>query len=147
MLQQTMVLGFVLVACTGEVQETDTDTGADTLEIVGTYTSNFGATVEISETEVSISYGTPSLYAVVDFDNAERFIVAQNDSNNASFPDLWSRFDWAVDGTTVFWCQQVFDGATRADAENAPSADRTDPASGGCGTKGFAFTQLTPSAP
>ncbi|MEM6926403.1 MAG: hypothetical protein AAF602_05715 [Myxococcota bacterium] len=170
MLQRTFILGIILVACAEDAQDemmtadtateadadtdadsdadtdTDTDADADTLAIAGTYLSNFGATYTISETSVSVDYGTPDTFAVASFDNAAGIIIAQNASTNTYNADLWSRFEWVVDGQTVFWCQQAFDEMSATEAENADPADRADPEMGGCGVpaNNFPFTGLTP---
>jgi len=114
------------------------------LAIAGSYAGEFGGTWTITESELIFSYGDSTVLEIVAYDNDERFIVAQNGSKDPYNPDLFSRFDWIVDGDGVLICQQVFDAETQTDAENATPADSSDPENGGCGDKSFAFTRLTP---
>ena len=127
---------LVLVACTACVQD-------DELAITGTYMSEFGATQTITETEWTVDYGSPDTYAITVFDNDERFVVAENGAMNSYNAGLWSRFDWALDGDDLFYCQTVFDGMSEDEALDAQPADTSDPATGGCGAKDFPFTMLS----
>lgn len=68
------------------------------------------------------------------YDNAAQYLVAQNAPDDDFNPDKWSRFDWTwgEDGT-LYWCQSAFGADTADDAEGVETADRTDPATSGCG--------------
>lgn len=113
------------------------DSQATGLEIAGSYTDSWGGSHTVSETSwVSGS----SSWAVAAYDNDGDWLVAQNASTNAYFPDLWSRFDWTWDGADLYYCQFAYDAASQADAEAATGADRADLA-GGC--NGFGWTQLS----
>jgi len=122
-----------------ETGETETgETGeAMGLEIVGSYTDEFGDMHEVSEDSWTNSGGS---FAIESYDNSDMWVVAQNAGDNEYFPDMWSRFDWAWEGETLYYCQSVYDGATQEDAAagDADAADLTM----GCG--GFAWTNLTP---
>jgi len=123
---------------TGDETGTGTETGGDMgLEIVGTYTDDFGGMHEISE---DTWINGDSTFAIVEYKNQADWLVAQNGEDNEFNPGLWSRFDWAWDGDTLYYCQSVFDGATIEDALEG-SADATD-LEMGCGS--FAWTNLTP---
>jgi hypothetical protein len=82
------------------------------------------------------------VFWISSYDNASRVAIAQNDTANDYNPDLWSRFDWYDDGTSLWYCQTAYDAASEADAEATPAATTTDPATTGCG--GFSWTNLTP---
>ncbi len=120
---------------TGETGETDTPAG---LAIAGSYTDNWGGTHEI--TDGSWVQGS-STYHITQFDNDAMFAIAHNDSGNEYNPDLFSRFDWATDGSGQLWyCQTAYAAADEAEALATAAADPTDPATTGCG--GFSWTQL-----
>jgi hypothetical protein len=67
------------------------------------------------------------------------FLIARNSDLNGWNPGLWSRFDWTWDGSDTYYCQTVFDGATRMDALSATPSDPMR-LSDGCG--GFSWTRL-----
>lgn len=116
--------------------ETDTETGDEmALEIVGSYTDDFGDVHTISETEWTNSAGS---FAISQYSNEEMWLVAQNGETNMYNPSQWSRFDWAWDAEQLYYCQSVYDGATIEDALGG-SADAADLAMG-CG--GFAWSLL-----
>lgn len=122
----------VLVACGGE-EPVDA-----TPEIVGTYVDDFGSEHVITETTWTM-YGN-SVFHILDVDNEGDWLVAQNDAANEYNPDLYSRMEWYDDGTTLWFCQSVFDAATEADALAADPADVDALDTDGCG--GFPWSQL-----
>lgn len=140
---------FVLSACLllpglacsddgGDEEDSAGETeGSDALEIVGSYTDEYGDTHTITEQSWENSGGS---FAIAMYDNADMWLVAQNAESNGFNPGLWSRFDWAMDGGNLYYCQSAFDAATMEDAA-AASADANDLMMG-CG--GFAWTNLTP---
>lgn len=119
---------------TEESGETAAD---DTLSIIGSYTDEYGDMHEVGADSWSNAAGS---FAIDSYDNDDMWLVAQNAESNEYSPGLWSRFDWAWDGETLYYCQSVFDGMTMADAM-AGGADAAD-LTMGCG--GFAWTNLTP---
>jgi hypothetical protein len=153
-MRQTLLCVLVCLGCDEEGDDTspmDTDTppgdsGEPTGELViaGSYTDEWGVDHTIDETSwVQVSpYGSLS-FDVLSFDNAARFVIAQNGSTNPYNPDLYSRFDW-VDGLhgDLFYCQSAFDAATEEAAAATPRADDSDPENSGCG--GFPWTNLVP---
>ncbi len=114
---------------------------ASTLAIAGVYDDDFGGGHEIDESVwLQGVSGSVSSFAVTQFDNDNRVLIAQNDDNNDFNPGLWSRFDWTRFDGALYFCQSLFDGASEADAVAATPADATDPTSTGCG--GFGWSQL-----
>lgn len=110
------------------------------LAISGNYTDSYGGSHSISE--AAWDMGPNALFNITFFDNRGQFIVAQNDSNNTYFPDLWSRFDWLYDNNqNLYYCQSAYDAASEDDARTNVTANRGDLATG-CG--GFSWTQLLP---
>jgi hypothetical protein len=140
----TIFFTLALAACTDDgsstpdetTSETDSETGTEmALEIVGTYTDDFGDSHTITETEWSNSAGS---FVISQYSNDEMWLVAQNAETNMYNPSQWSRFDWTWDGEQLYYCQSVYDGPTIEDALDG-SADPADLAMG-CG--GFAWSQL-----
>jgi hypothetical protein len=68
--------------------------------------------------------------------------MLSNDVNANKF----SRFEWYEAKGQLFYCQQVFDAASAADAADftkVPAADSSDANDRGCGAKGqFAWSEL-----
>ena len=79
-----------------------------------------------------------------DLNWAAMFVIAENDADNAYSAGLWSRFDWAWDGTDLYYCQTAFAEATEADALAVPAADSSDLLNAGCGAYDFPWSKLTP---
>ncbi|MEC8052918.1 MAG: hypothetical protein VX210_19140 [Myxococcota bacterium] len=109
----------------------------EALEIRGEYGDSWGGEHTITQTAwVSGS----SSYAISQFDNEAKFIIAQNGEENAYNPGLWSRFDWAkVDGN-LWYCQTAYAAESEEAALATEAADATNPAEEGC--CGFGWTQL-----
>ena len=130
---------------TEATSDTDT-TPVDPVEIAGLYVDGFGADHDISNDAWVISFegSEPSTFHVAWYDNEIDRLVAQNDAANEFNPSLWSLFEWTFTdgGTSLWYCQTVFDAATQSDAEDAPAADKSDPKGGGCG--GFPWSPLEP---
>lgn len=113
-----------------------------TIAIAGRYTDGFGMHL-VSSTRWEMSGGFTAGFAISRFDNAEGFAIAQNDATNMFSPSMWSRFEWFTVGTTLYMCQGPFDAASEAAAMSAPRADRSSPATTGCGGT-FPWSVLTP---
>ncbi|HNC98117.1 MAG TPA: hypothetical protein PKW90_18440, partial [Myxococcota bacterium] len=72
---------------------------------------------------------------------AADYLVAQNDAINTYFPGLWSRFDWTMSGSTLYYCQIAYDAA---DAATAAAASGADPSNLSSGCNGFGWSRLRP---
>lgn len=107
--------------------------------IAGGWTDDFGTTHVIGASLWEDDFG---LYHVTRFSNDTQTIIAQNDSANGFFPDLYSRFDWTEFNGETWYCQTAFAAATEYEARTVMPADPTDPPNGGCGT--FAWSRLNP---
>jgi hypothetical protein len=108
----------------------------EALEIVGTYVDNFDSDHEIT----SATWTNFGVYNISQFDNEARYVIAQNDESNGSFPCLWSRFDWTLDGEDLYYCQSAYNAESEEAALEAEPADPED-LDKGCG--GFEWSQLT----
>ena len=138
---------FALIACGDKTEDTamsedtavvDTSDTTDALEFIGSYTDSWGGTLEVTADSITDGYG--NAFHISTFDNDGNWLVAQNDAANEYFPELWSLFDWTLDGEQLYYCQAVYDAATADDAQSAAHADSSDLESG-CG--GFGWTGLT----
>ncbi len=124
---------------TGETGDETGETGetGDGLEIVGDYVDDY--TTEHSITEEQWSFAG-SIFEIVEYDNEQMYVLAQNDEANMFNPGQWSRFDWTWDGDQLYYCQSVYDGMSIDDARNG-SANPGD-LEAGCGT--FPWSMLIP---
>jgi hypothetical protein len=141
-----LLVSAIFVAC-GDDDGNGSDNGNGGVEIAGRFTSAF-STETIDDDTWTQDFGSgDTVYAVVEFDNADNVVILQNPSDADFNPDLFSRVVYtqpASDGS-FFYCFVVFDAATADDARNSTAtADDTDPATTGCGGT-FPWTQLTPS--
>lgn len=133
---RTILPFLFLAACVDSVE-------GSTLDIAGTWDDQFGTThiITAESWEQAGTYGT-SVFDILEYDNDERWAVAQNDASNAYSGGLFSRFEWTEVGADLYFCQVLFDGATQEDAEMAGPADASDPTGNTCG--GFAWSELNP---
>jgi hypothetical protein len=84
-------------------------------------------------------------YSISQYSNDDGWIVAQNNSQNAYFPELWSKFEWTTDADgEYYYCQSTYAENTEAEAIAAIGADMSD-LQGGC--SGFSWTGLRSSLP
>ncbi len=117
----------------------DSDLPIAPLEIEGKYTDGWGGTHEVTSQTWTMD-GT-GVFQIAEYDNDGNWLVAQNDAANAYNPGLWSRMDWTVHESTLYFCQTAYAAASQQAAKDTPAADATDPATTGCG--GFAWSTLT----
>jgi hypothetical protein len=112
------------------------------LEIIGTYTDEFGQLQVITATTWDSSgSGFTLIFHILDYDNLFNYLVAQNDASNSFNAGKYSRFAWTNANGNLYYCQDVYDAATSETARSAPFPNSSDLASG-CG--GFSWTNLTP---
>lgn len=129
----------------GETTAAETTTDGETTsapvgepEIAGAYTDEYGSMHLIDAATWTLD---TSVFHILAFDNDADYLVAGNDPANEFFPDLFSRFDWSIDGDAVHYCQTAYDAPDQQTAESTPPADPGDLTTG-CG--GFPWTLLTP---
>ena len=112
------------------------------LEIIGTYTDEFGGPHTITATTWDASDGAYTLiFHILDFSNVQDYLVAHNDDANSFNAGLYSRFVWTYANGNLYYCQDIYDAATADAARSAPFPDKGDLASG---CNGFSWTNLTP---
>ena len=139
---------LLLAACHGDVDDTaaDTagqDTAADAFPLEGTWDDDWGGVHVVTTTTWTMTYPKDSsVFHVEEIALEDQYLVAKNDTANAWYPDLYSRFDWTVPGGDPWYCQVAWDRADADAAAATPAADPADPAAGGCG--GYPWTHLAP---
>lgn len=115
-----------------------TDSGAAALEIAGAWSDNFGGEHVIDDVSWTDIFPPDTFtYSISEFDNAERFIIAQDDGDST-----WSKFEWTYVQDDLYYCQSAYGESSAEEALAAMDADPTDPTSAGCG--GFSWSQLVP---
>lgn len=107
----------------------------------GTFVDDYGTRHTVDES--LWVYGLRNRYHVVEWSPASRFMVAQNDSVNASDGGRFTRIDWVIlpNGDDWEWafCLATWDAPSARAARAVTLADTTNPRSG-CG--GYPFTRM-----
>lgn len=117
-------------------------------EISAIYVDNFAGWHSVGgEAWLSFGSGDQLVFSVCSVDNDNNFLIAQNASGNDFNPGKFSRFEWFGESGQLFYCQQVFDAATAAEAADFtanPAANPSNANDEGCGANGqFPWSQLT----
>ncbi|BFM48432.1 hypothetical protein [Marinomonas sp. THO17] len=139
-----LLTGLLLVACSTPYHTTDLPAP----DIKGSYTDNYNYSQDIEAKQWIINNQSVFVYQLVN--NAESYLTAKNSSANPYYPDKFSRFEWTHYFGDIWYCQQVYDASTAANANNFtiyPKADSSNPATGGCGLNGhnFPWSKLIPN--
>jgi hypothetical protein len=107
-------------------------------EIAGNYFSGTDAsnTFEVPES-IGNEYWTqgasdPHVFHYASVDNADNILIAQNGEGNFFFGCLWSRFVWHETNGTLYFCQDVFDAESYADAVSAANGADISDLDAGC---------------
>ena len=111
--------------------------GGNVIEIAGEYDDNFGGEQVIGATSWD-SGGSVFYFSQVN--NAEGFAIARASEDGLFGACGWNRFEWMIDGASIFYCQSAFGLESEAAALAAERADQAD-VEEGCG--GFEWTQIT----
>lgn len=84
-------------------------------------------------------------FHVVRWDARSQYLIARNDSANASAPNRWTRIDWMpLDGMAPYtwaFCFSAYEAPTAAAAEATRIARRDIPRTG---CNGYPFTRMRP---
>lgn len=119
-----------------QIQEDPTD---DTqLEVLGTWSSNFGGDVVITET----TWTGYSANAILEFNNETNQLYFQHSADDDYNPSKFGRIDWTEPANSAFYyCMIVYGQDTLEDAKNnSATTDASDPETSGC--NGFPWTRL-----
>ncbi|MEP6833268.1 MAG: hypothetical protein ABJB74_07730 [Gemmatimonas sp.] len=111
--------------------------------MLGTFDDDYGGSFSISFAEfVQLPRGR---FHIVQWNVAQQYFIAQNDSLNRSDPNKWTRIDWVpLTGMAPYswaFCFSAYKAASRTEAETTVTAKRDTPKTG-CG--GFPFTRMKP---
>ena len=113
------------------------------LEIIGTYTDEFGGDHQITASTWT-SFGGTSVIHILFYDNVSEYLIGRNDDVLSFDPGRYARQDWIRSNGNLYYCSTVFDGIS-VDAALAGRVDRVNPAAGGCdATHNFPWTRLAP---
>ena len=128
------------IACTG-IEGNDP-------EISAIYVDNFSGWHSVGgEAWLSFGSGNQLVFHVCGVDNDSDFLIAENATGNDFNPGKFSRFEWFSENGQLFYCQQVFDAASAAEAADFsehPAADSSNANDEGCGANGqFPWSQLS----
>ena len=109
--------------------------------MIGNFDDDYGGSFSISSTDfVQLPRGR---FHIVQWNVAQQYFIAQNDSLNRSDPGKWTRVDWLpLSGMEPYawaFCFSAFKASTRAEAEAATMAKRDTPRTG---CAGFPFTRM-----
>ena len=136
-----LLLSLSLMACdSGDQSSGGGSSAVAALELVGTWTNNYGSTETVSETTWDNGY---SALSIASYDNDDNWVVVQSPPDDEYTPNQYSKYVWTEEEAgVVYYCTVSFGLATLEEAE--ASEDTSDPSAlttDGCG--GFAWTQLT----
>jgi hypothetical protein len=142
-----LLIGLILslVSC-GKGDPTSLQSTASALEVInilGSYEDPYNSAHEISTEKWVVSFGgSSSTYEILSFDNEKGVMIAQNGDDSFN-PGEYSRFEWVYVDSKLFYCQSVYDGEDKEEAEQDQSSSSSDPMAGGCGSFNFPWTPLT----
>ena len=105
---------------------------AETIEIVGKYTDNFGS----QQTITANSWNSTKLSLV---NNEENYAIGRNDEAADYNACMWSKYVWVEEAGKLYYCQAPFAAESECAAEEAQDADTSDLAEG---CNGFAWSEL-----
>lgn len=118
-----------------DTADTDSPVDPNAIEIFGRYFHQ-GNEHYFGDSVYSVDYGGGEMYsyAYVQFSNPQRWLVAQNGSENFDEAGYFSRFDWNIDASGSVWiCQSTAYAATASEAQNLPAANAFNTTSGCAG--------------
>jgi hypothetical protein len=110
---------------------------ATAIEIVGSYTDQFGFTVEITTT--GWSFGD-AVFTFSIVDNDENYAIARGAESAEWNPCAYNTFVWHEEGGDLYYCQSVFDATSECGALHAARPDSEDLLKG---CSGFKWSKLT----
>ena len=111
--------------------------------MLGDFADDYGGSFSISSTEfVQLPRGR---FRIVQWNAAQQYFIAHNDSLNRAHPGRWTRIDWLplteMEPYTWAFCFSAYKAGTRAEAESTAMAKRDTPRTG---CAGFPFTRMKP---
>lgn len=110
-------------------------------EVLGQFVDDYGNAFNISaQLFEQLPHGR---FHIVEWNVAERFFIAQNDSANSSDAGRWTRVDWMpfenMAPFTWGFCLTAYRAASREEARATPAANRATPRTG---CNGYPFSRM-----
>ena len=136
LLSAVSFLGIAACASTTPAKETSAPT-----ELLGEFLDDYGARYRITQTEwTQLPRGR---YHILQWNVAGKYLIARNDSTNASDAGLFTRIDWVdLPGIPPYrwgFCYSAYRAPSAAVAETVSVARRETPRTG---CNGFPFSRM-----
>lgn len=110
----------------------------------GAFVDDYGNSIAISD---SLFEQRPhGRFHIVEWNAAERYVIARNDASNSSDPDTWTRIDWRpFEGMEPYrwgFCLTAYKAESREAARATPAPNRAQPR---VGCNGYPYPACVPS--
>lgn len=114
----------------------DTDTSVEPpvpVSIAGSWVDPFDNVYAFTLESLTITApNDTSLFNLIEWDDADLWILSQNDAANRIYPGRYSRHEWVFFRDDLYLCLVTGTAETLSEAQNAGPADPTDPRYAGC---------------
>ena len=130
-----MMAVTLITACFND----DDENPSEGIEILGTWTSNYGEET-FTNTTFTFAYSSGS---ILEYDNINNYLFYKTSSTDEYNPDKFGKIVWTEPiNNSFFYCTLVFGKDTLDEVKNDTAvADSSDPENSGC--NGFPWTKLT----
>lgn len=137
---RSLLTALTLSACAGRGVPSPAPVDGRAL-VIGEFTDDYSGRFSVSDT---LWYQRRrNRFRIVEWHENERFLIAQNATDDPTAPNLWTRIDWmALDGMPPFtwgFCLTAYRAVSREAARETTSANRATPRTG---CNGFPFTRM-----
>jgi len=109
--------------------------------IKGQFIDDYGISYSVSDT--LFTQHPSALYHIIEWNNAEQYLLVKNDAGNPTEKGLYSRIDYmkfmGMEPFTWGFCLTVYNAPDIASAKKASPAKRTEPKTG---CNGFPFSRM-----
>ena len=115
-----------------------------TLSIAGKWSTNYGSTLTISESEwkSESSYGN-SVHQILAF--GKNFVLMQNPADDEYNPSKWTKVEYHTSGADFGFCMSVYSGETAGAALMTDTSTIYNKANATAGCNGFPHTIASPA--
>lgn len=136
---------ITLASCVRVVVKRDGGNQSPPPELLGQFADDYGDVYQVSR-EQWLQSGN-GRYRIVEWNSAQQYLIAQNDSANRTDAGRWTRIDWlSLQGMAPYgwgFCMTAWNAPSRDSARATAPAKRDIPRTG-CG--GFPFTRMRPDS-
>lgn len=134
-----------LASCVRAVAKRGASDTSPPAALIGRFADDYGDVYDVSREQWAQTGN--GRYRIVEWNSAQQYLIAQNDSANRTDGGKWTRIDWlTLQGMAPYgwgFCMTAWSAPTR-DSARATAPARRDIPRTGCG--GFPFTRMRPSA-